>query len=123
MSKRTVHFRDVSKPGDEPLVSLQPRDLISLDSIEALPTLSKPNQRWQETYDFSLDGFSDFDLPKPKTQEGKDQFVQAFLSGLGKLFDEGDNWTFLKALKLSLDYCMRCQTCSEACHVYLASGK
>ena len=52
-----------------------------------------------------------------------EQFVQAFLSGLAKLFDEHNNWTFLKALKLSMDYCMRCQTCSEACHVYLASGK
>ena len=123
MRKGTIHFRDVSNPDGEPLVNLHRQNLINLDSLAEQPSLGTPSERWQDTYDFSLDGYSDFDLPKPKTQEEKDQFVQAFLSGLGKLFDVGNNWTFLKALKLSMDYCMRCQTCSEACHVYLASGK
>jgi Fe-S oxidoreductase len=123
LSKRKIRFRDVSNTVDQPLVDLQTRDLISLDSIVEQPSLSSPKESWQDTYDFSLDGYSDFDLPKPETQADKDQFVQAFLSGLGKLFDESNNWTFLKVLKLSMDYCMRCQTCSDACHVYLASGK
>jgi Fe-S oxidoreductase len=34
-----------------------------------------------------------------------------------------DNWTFLQPLLLSLDYCAQCQTCSESCPVYLASGR
>jgi Fe-S oxidoreductase len=123
MSEKPVRFRDVSKPGDEPLASLNVQDLIELSPLEQGPPLGTPRARWLDTYDFSLDGFSDFDLPKPETQDEREKFVHAFLSGLVKLFDPQNNWTFLKALKLSLDYCLRCQTCSEACHVYLGSGK
>jgi len=123
MSKKPIRFRDVARSGDEPLASLDTQDLIKLDPLDEQPPLGTPRTRWLETYDFSLDGFSDFDLPKPKTPAERDRLVQAFLSGLEKLFDPQNNWTFLKALKLSMDYCLRCQTCSEACHVYLASGK
>jgi len=123
MKKKPIRFRDVARLGDEPLARLDAQDLIKLDPLEEQPVLGTPRARWLETYDFSLDGFSDFDLPKPKTPEEQERFVQAFLSGLEKLFDPQNNWPFLKALKLSMDYCLRCQTCSEACHVYLASGK
>jgi Fe-S oxidoreductase len=123
MRKKQVRFRDVARPGDEPLASLDVRGLLRLDPLEEQPVLETPNTRWLETYDFSLDGFSDFDLPKPTTPEEQERFVQGFFSGLEKLFDPQSNWTFLKALKLSMDYCLRCQTCSEACHVYLASGR
>jgi Fe-S oxidoreductase len=123
MSKKTIHFRDVSILDDEPLASLDSESLIKLDPLEEQPSLKTPRAKWLETYDFSLDGYSDFDLPKPETQEEQEKFVNAFVSGLEKLFDPQNNWTFLKALKLSMDFCLRCQTCSEACHVYLASGK
>ena len=123
MSKKPIRFRDVAGPGNDPLVSLDAQTLLKLTPLEEQPVLRAPRASWLERYDFSLDGYSDFDLPRPKTPEDQERFVQAFLSGLGKLFDPQNNWTFLKALKLSLDYCLRCQTCSEACHVYLASGK
>lgn len=45
------------------------------------------------------------------------------MSGLEKLFDPQANWTFLKIFKLTMDYCVKCQTCSEACHTYLGSGR
>jgi len=123
MSKNPIRFRDIAKPGAEPLASLETQDLINLDPLKELPPLRKPRDRWLEAYDFSLDGFSDFDLPKPRTPEERERFVKAFLNGLEKLFDPQNNWTFLKALQLSMDYCMRCQTCSESCHTFLASGK
>ena len=123
MINKPVRLRDVSKLDDDPLVSLVARDFLDLDPlVEQLP-LRTPHEHWLDTYDFSLDGYSNFDLPKPETPVEQERFVQAFLSGLEKLFDPQNNWTFLKALKLSVDYCLRCQTCSEACHVYLASGK
>jgi Fe-S oxidoreductase len=123
MRKNPLRFRDIAKPNNEQLVLLDSQDLISLEPLDEQPFLGTPSDRWLETYDFSLDGYSDFDLPKPETPEAQEKFLNAFISGLGKLFDPQHNWTFLKALKLSMDYCMRCQTCSEACHVYLGSGK
>ena len=122
MSQRPIRIRDVAKVGSESLVILDSQDMISLAPLEQIP-LEKPRDKWLESYDFSLDGFSDFDFPKPQTPGDQKKFVQAFLGGLKKLFDPQNNWTFLKALQLSMDYCMRCQTCSEACHTYLASGQ
>lgn len=121
--KKAIRFRDVARPGDEPLVSLQPDEMIALPGLVEEPPLAAPRSRWLETYDLSLDNHSDFEFPKPKTKEEEDRLVQGFLRGLQKLFDPANNWTFVKAFKLSMDYCVRCQTCSEACHVYLGSGR
>lgn len=123
MSPKPVRFKDLSKPGSEPLISLEAQDMLNLSPLKDEPSPKAPRPAWQETYDFSLDGYSGLNFPRPKTQEDKEAFVRAFLSGMKKLFDPASNWPFLKPLKLSLDYCLRCQTCSEACHVYLASGK
>lgn len=122
MKSKEVRFRDVARAGEAPLVSLDAQDLMAVDPAAA-PPLAAPRARWLETYDFSLDGFSDLDLPKPQTPEEQERFVEAFIRGLEKLLDPQNNWPFLKTLKLSLDYCLRCQTCSEACHVYVASGR
>jgi Fe-S oxidoreductase len=71
----------------------------------------------------NLDGFSALALPQPKNKEEEEKYVKQFISGLKKLLSKEDNWTFLQPLLLSLEYCAQCQTCSDACHVYLASGK
>ena len=118
-----VTFKDMARAGDEPLAALQRDDLMPLPAPTDEPPLDTPKPRWRETYDFSLDGYSDFDFPKPKTREEQDQLVRGFLSGLQKLFDPESNWPFVKIFKLSMEYCVRCQTCSEACHVYLGSGR
>ena len=123
MSQKDIHFRDVADLRRDPLSIIDESQLIPLDALENGPTLDAPSEQWLETYNFSLDGYSDFAIPKPETQSEKDSFVGAFLDGLGKLFDPQSNWTFLKAFKLSMDYCMHCQSCSEACHVFLASGR
>jgi len=122
VSQRTVRFRDVARPGRDPLVAIEAPDLLPV-APAAAPPPAAPRARWLETYDLSLDGFSDLDLPRPQTPEEQERFVEAFLRGLEKLLDPQNNWPFIKTLKLSLDYCLRCQTCSEACHVYLASGR
>ncbi len=72
--------------------------------------------------DTSLDGFSALGLSRPQTPEEEQQFVEQFLSGLEKLLSEDNNWPFFEQLRLSLDYCTRCQTCVEACPIYTASG-
>ena len=123
MSRDKVRFRDVAKPADQPLLSLASQDLMQLDPSGAQHPIATPRATWLERYNLSLDGFSDFDLPRPQTPQEQERFVQSFCRGLEKLLDPQNNWTFLKTLKLSLDYCLHCQTCSEACHVYLASGR
>lgn len=123
MTGKPIRFKDIARLSDEPLVSLDADDLMPLPPLTDLPELKAPRARWLENYDLSLDGFSDLDIPMPKTPEEKERLVQGFLTGLEKLLDPEQNWTFAKLFRLSMDYCMRCQTCSEACHVYLGSGR
>jgi Fe-S oxidoreductase len=74
-------------------------------------------------YETSLDGVVAIGISKPTSKVEEEEFVRKFLSGLKKLFSEENNWTFLQPLMLSLEYCGKCLTCSDACPVYLASGK
>jgi ferredoxin len=60
-------------------------------------------------------------LQRPQTQEEENEFVQKFLNGLEKVFSDA-NRGVLQPFQLSFDYCAKCDTCSEACHVYKASG-
>ncbi len=122
-SGKSISFGAVARRSDDPLVTLEQGGLMPLPAPTNEPSLQAPQAKWLEKYDFSLDGHSDFDIPKPKTPEEEQRLVTGFLSGLRKLFDPQSNWPFVKLLKLSMDYCVRCQTCSEACHVYLGSGR
>jgi len=122
-SQKPVSLSEIARLGDDPLVTLERDALMPLPAPTAEPLLQSPKASWMETYDLSLDGHSDFDFPKPKTPEDEQRLVNGFLSGLQKLFDPQSNWPFVKLFKLSMDYCVHCQTCSEACHVYCGSGR
>ncbi len=69
-----------------------------------------------------LDDTSALSLPKPASRDEEERLVNSFLSGMRKLFSEADNWTFLQPLVFSVEHCARCQTCSQACHVFVESG-
>ena len=69
-----------------------------------------------------LDDTIAVNIPKPKNKEEEDRLVKGFLSGMRKLFNAADNWTFLQPLVLSMEHCARCQTCSSSCHIYEESG-
>ena len=120
--KKLKSFSEIACLGDDPLAPVSVDELMALPGVDQ-PPLTSPKARWLDTYDLSLDGFSDLDVPKPTTPEEQERLVQGFLSGLHKLFDRENNWPFVKNLQLAMDYCVRCQTCSEACHVYLGSGR
>ena len=120
--KKLIPFKDFGKNSGEPLITVDPAEMMRFLAPSSRPS-STVKPKWLENYDFSLDGFSDFDYPKPKTKEEEERLVSGFLSGLQKLFDPESNWPFVKMLKLSMDYCVRCQTCNEACHIYVASGR
>ena len=69
-----------------------------------------------------LDGVTAIGLKKPATEKEKEERVAAFLAGLARLFSRKDNWTFLQQLMLTMDNCVKCQTCNEACPVYTSTG-
>lgn len=87
------------------------------------PDFKPVKDNWKEDYCASLDGIVGIDtLNRPKTKEEQDEMVVKFLNGLEKLFSYETNRNFLRPLTLAFDYCAKCNTCSEACHVYIASG-
>src|SRR3990172_6376319 len=73
-------------------------------------------------YECFLDDTRAVNVPQPKTREEERELVRKFLSGLDKLFTKENNWAFLQPLVLTMEHCARCQTCSQACHIFESSG-
>ena len=86
-------------------------------------TLSQLKEEKIANIEASLDDTVAIGIPKPKNNEEEEKYLQAFLSGLQKLFEKENNWGFLQPLLLSMDHCAKCQTCSEACPVFEMSGR
>ena len=124
----------MTKPAD-----LQPKDisnpvdqLVEVNSLSTLPgpysqegmepEFTKPKESWKTKYCASLDGFIGIDtLVRPENPEQEDEFVRKFISGLEKVFADSNN-NFLQPLQLTMDNCAKCNTCSEACHVFEGSN-
>jgi Fe-S oxidoreductase len=84
------------------------------------PAEVKPE--WREKYCTSLDGCVAIDtLRQPQSQEEREKLVSGFLAGLAKLFTD-TNKGVRQPLELSFEYCAKCNTCSEACHIFQATG-
>ncbi len=117
-----LKIEDIARAGGT-LGELNPDKLIPLpapyNKVSDLPKRKQVDPR----YEASLDGFSALGFSAPKSAEGEEKFVSAFLSGIEKLLSPDNNWPFLKQLQLSMDHCARCQTCVEACPVYVGSGR
>ncbi|AAB90695.1 (Fe-S)-binding protein [Archaeoglobus fulgidus] len=121
-----ITVQDIALPYER-LAYIHLQDLLKLpppyDSGDE-PELQEPNPEWSEKYVTELDGYIAIDEPwKPQNEEEEKELVERFLSGLRKLLDREANWTFLQPLMLSLEYCARCQTCSEACPIFVSSGR
>lgn len=88
------------------------------------PDFTQPKEEWTEKFCASLDGYIGIDtLKRPETKEEEEEFVKKFLSGLEKMLSDETNRNFIQPLLLSFEYCAKCNTCSEACHVFQATGK
>lgn len=128
MTKRKkVRSKDISFRTEEPLVIITADDLIPLpsplDKIDTNPPYPLLSETKRKEIECSLDGVSALSLPRPKNKHEENQLVENFLKGLQKLLSQNDNWLFWQPLIQSLESCVRCQTCSDACPVYVSSGR
>ena len=127
MKKTPVRLGDLASTGKKPLIHLENKDLMPLPAPLDHPS---KDHNWaplsaqaREKFECFLDDTCAVSIPQPKTKEEEDALVAKFLSGLDKLFVKENNWTFLQPLLLTMEHCAKCQTCSEACHIYEASGR
>ncbi|MCP4896179.1 MAG: (Fe-S)-binding protein, partial [bacterium] len=124
--KQPDSVKDIAKNPGQPLAAVAPEDQIPLpppfDKIEDEPPIPPLADAAKEKYAVVDDTIA-VNIPRPESKEEEDKFVQAFLSGLKKLFSKEDNWTFLQPLEMSMQHCAKCQTCSDACHIYQESGE
>jgi len=125
MKKSNFRLSDISKNPETPLARVEPKDLMPLphpcDNLNH-PATAELTEEQKERYESSLDGIVAIAIPKPQNKAEEEELVGKFLDGLRKLFSKENNWTFLQPLMLSLEYCVKCQTCSDACPIYQASG-
>lgn len=123
---RPVKISDMSRDERQPLVELQLQNLqplpAPLDDLDNSHPFAPLSEKTMAQYECLLDNTCAVSIPKPKDREEENALVAKFLSGLEKLFRKEDNWTFLQPLLLTMEHCVKCQTCSEACHIYEASG-
>ena len=121
MAKR-LKINDISKDTEQ-LTSVKNEDLMPLPwDIEEKEWEALPDDL-KEKYACILDDTLILPVPKPKTKEEEDELVKKFLAGMEKLFSRENNWTFLSMLETTMENCAKCNTCSDACHQYEASGK
>jgi Fe-S oxidoreductase len=123
--KQPNSVKDISKYAGQPLSHIDPVDHVPLpppfDRIDEEPPIKPLTDEAREKYAVVDDTIA-VNIPRPETEEDEEAMVQGFLSGLEKLFSSADNWTFLQPLQMSMEHCAKCQTCSEACHIYEESG-
>jgi len=122
--KQPNSVKDIAK-GDGPLAHVATEDQIPLpppfDKIDLEPKIDKLTEKASGVV--QLDDTVVVNIPTPKTAEEEEKLVNQFLSGLKKAFTSENNWTFLQPLIMSMEHCAKCQTCNDACHIYIESGK
>jgi Fe-S oxidoreductase len=130
MTDRT-RLSDLSRRSHEPLLRIEREDLTPLPlarsdaaGLQACATTAGPAFTPRGAMaDYPLDDARALNLPTPASPDEERELVARFLSGLEKLFSRENNWTFLQPLLLTVEHCARCQTCSDSCHIFEASGR
>ena len=124
--KRDLSPNDLARNDPAPLVELTNDDLMPLTSPLDSPAQDRPwralSPHTVEACECGLDNTCAANVPRPQSRAQEEELVRRFLAGLDKLFSQQNNWPFLKPLLLTMEHCTRCQTCSDACHIFEASG-
>ena len=120
---KSIRPKDISRTSER-LGHVEKNELLALPKpFDEEPSFKELDPKVRAEYEASLDDTLAVGIPKPATPEEEEELIRRFLSGLENLFSEENNWAFLQQLVLSLDNCVKCQTCIEACPVYVASGR
>lgn len=123
---KSIKVEDISRKVEQLSPDINPAELVPLpppfDKLEELPGFKRLSPEIKAKFEASLDGVMAVGLPKPASEEEEQRLVEAFLSGLQKLFSKENNWTFLQPLVLSMEHCARCQTCVNDCPIYVESN-
>lgn len=123
--KKRLTPKDIGNLDLDRLTTVELTELMKLpppyDEVDAQPQWKKLSDQVRDQYEF-IDDTIAVGFPKPQTEEEEQALVERFLSGLQKLLSRDNNWAFLQPLMLSLEHCARCQTCTEACPIYEATG-
>lgn len=124
--KKKVSVQDIANSSPQ-LSHVDVEDLMPLpkpyDQPGNTPEWTPLKDKAKETYEATLDDTLVLNIPKPKTKQEEQELVRRFLEGLEKLFTRHDNWTFLQPFVATMEHCAKCQTCSDSCHIYEASGR
>lgn len=124
---RHIALREMSRPDREPLLHIDNEDLMPLPAPLDSPAKDKPwtplSDQCTAKYECGLDDTCAVNIPQPATPVEEQKLIGRFLSGLEKLFQQANNWTFLQPLLLTMEHCTGCQTCAESCHIFEASGR
>jgi len=122
-----ITVKDIGRNLSSQLLHIAAEELMPLrcneNELNSNPPVRPLTEEQKDKYECSLDGLSAVRLTKPQGREEEDKLVASFLNGLKRLLSKEDNWTFLQPLTLSLEYCAKCQLCSEECPIYVASGR
>jgi len=104
MKKGDFRLSDISSNPETPLVKVKSKDLMQLpypcDCLNH-PGTGELTEEQKENYESSLDGVVALAIPKPRNKAEEEELVEKFLE----------------------EYCVKCQTCSDACPIYQASGQ
>lgn len=126
MAQKNLSIEDIGKPLSA-LAEIDPKELPPLpppyDTIEDRPKARALDESTLQQLDASLDGTIAVGMPRPNSKAEEEQLIERFLSGLRKIVSRANNWGFLQQLTLSLEHCTGCQTCIDACPIYLSSGR
>jgi len=110
--KKPGSLRDIARKHGQPLAQVTPADQLPLpppfDRIDEDPPIRPLSDAARAKYAV-LDDTIAVNIERPKTGEEERAMVDAFLSGLEKLFTVEDNWTFLQPLEMSIEHCAKCQ--------------
>jgi Fe-S oxidoreductase len=124
LTRETSKLSDISRRGDEPLLETSAEEWMTLpDPTDQCRSIRPLTDDQKERFEHALDGVSALGIPRPSSKTEEERLVERFLVGVRKLLSQDDNWTFWQPLVYSLDSCVRCQTCADACPIFLASGR
>jgi Fe-S oxidoreductase len=125
--KDEIKLSDMSRADRDPLINIENKDLMPLphplDDVAREHNWTPLSEQIRSKYECGLDDTCAVNVPQPENAQEEEALVAKFLSGLEKLFTKENNWTFLQPLLLTMEHCAKCQSCSESCHIFEASGK